>query len=125
MTYRWGFLVAALALGGCVMDAPEPACVSQGGVPATPYPAAICGDEVRDTAPHIYEDGNAVIAVCGDAWSVRCDTRAIVRDDWVPTCWHGEIGKAPTCDRGGTPHCVVIPCDGETYYGPAHPGAGE
>lgn len=111
-----------MVLGAC---GPDPACVDDGDGRA--FPSASCGEAGPDV-PLVFQDEMVIIAACTGDWSVRCEPggeRVMLRGGRWPTCFHGEVGGPVMCDSGEAPHCIAIPCDGETYYGPAHPMAGE
>lgn len=123
-------LALALAAGACTGGADgvssEARCVEADGStsrPAAPYP--VCGE-----GPDYYfgEDERGAWytnITCHDDWSGSCLGKHSVRfdrsDEYINGCT--EVGPAPACPDGSAPRCVLIPCDGETYYGPAHPMA--
>lgn len=116
----WGVIVVVL-LGACAGPVPE--CVED--APGSVWSQAVCGEFRGDSVTFIdHGDGTRSLAraVCSDDWSFRCDdtTASGDYDDGIPVC--SDIDAAPTCENGEAPRCVVVPCDGTTYYGPGHPG---
>lgn len=118
----------ALAAGACTVDgvSSEARCVEH----ESPFGWMLNPDPVCGEGPdHYYgedEDGAWFTgATCTDAWSAECSGP---RQGWfthtgeiASACT--EVGPAPACPDGSAPRCVLIPCDGETYYGPDHPMA--
>ena len=124
----WGAIVALL-LGACA--GPVPQCVEER--PGRVWPAAICGDP----ADTIARGGRSFVQHGDGTWSLFA---AVCTDDWAATCdgdrttpplnlghptYCAEVDAPPTCENGEVPRCISVPCDGNTYYGPAHPMAGE
>lgn len=123
----------ALAAGACTGGADgvssEARCVeaeTPWGWMVSPYP--VCGEGPdhyfgEDESGEWYTD-----FACTDAWSGHCEGKdgffwfdRASDDGYVNGCT--EVGPAPACPDGSAPRCVLIPCDGETYYGPDHPMA--
>lgn len=103
--------VAAVSAAGC---APAVEC-------RPPAIEAACVGEDLDE-----RDGElvALVAVCGDAWTVRCDpSGAVELDGETPACAEDVSPTsrlrydAPRC-VDGAPQCVAVPCDGRPRSGP-------
>ena len=63
-------------------------------------------------------------AACGDAWEAQCgDPPGTSLTVGGGGYFCEADGTASRCDDGSEAVCMVVPCDGQTYYGPAHPSA--
>jgi hypothetical protein len=137
---RWGVMgvVGTLWLAlGCV--GPTPACVDDGTGQA--FVSGACGPFDGENPNVSFDRATSptqmAFATCAETWSARCwpsgeyeldEHRGAVCFERGGTPF--AVGESPLCVGPGyseildtPPRCVVIPCDGNTYYGPAHPGA--